>query len=71
MSSLGLHLKKFGVCCYANVVKEKKKTQIMINHKTFMKTHNFPKTKHQLPHEIKKINFGSTKSLMGPLNDDN
>ena len=34
--------------------KRREKTQIMINHKTFMKTHNFPKTKHQLPHKIKK-----------------
>ena len=49
-----LHMKTIGICYHANLLKkEKKKKQIMTNHKNFIKTHIVQQTKRQL-HNFKK-----------------
>ena len=48
--------------------KKRKKTQIVTNHKTFMKTYIVQPTKHQLQHNMNgQVNFRITKK---PLNDE-
>ena len=43
----------------------------LTTHKIFIKTPIVSQTNDQLRHNIKtKFNFGRTRSLMGPLNDD-
>ena len=52
--------------------KEKKKREILTTHKTFIKTHNVPQTKHQFRRNLdRKLNFWITRSWIGPLNDEN
>ena len=61
-----------GNCYHPNVLKEGKKKQKYITHKTFKKTDVVQQTKHQLRHNISRlVIFLNARNYLGPLDDEN